>query len=43
MTFSRIAATGSYLPESVVTNHHLAERVDTSDEWALKPTKLKKR
>ncbi|NBS93359.1 MAG: ketoacyl-ACP synthase III [Betaproteobacteria bacterium] len=35
MTFSRIAATGSYLPERVVTNHDLAERVDTSDEWIV--------
>ncbi len=33
MTFSRIVGTGSYLPEKVVTNHDLALRVETSDEW----------
>ena len=30
---SRIAGTGSYLPAQIVTNHDLAKRVDTSDEW----------
>ncbi|MHA7871310.1 MAG: beta-ketoacyl-ACP synthase III [Hyphococcus sp.] len=30
---SVIAGVGSYLPENVVTNHELAKRVDTSDEW----------
>lgn len=33
MTFSRIIATGSYLPARVVTNDELARTVDTSDEW----------
>jgi 3-oxoacyl-[acyl-carrier-protein] synthase-3 len=28
-----ISGTGSYLPENAVTNHDLAKRVDTSDEW----------
>lgn len=28
-----ISGVGSYLPEKVVTNQELAERVDTSDEW----------
>ena len=31
--FARITGTGSYLPEQVWTNHDLAQRVDTSDEW----------
>jgi 3-oxoacyl-[acyl-carrier-protein] synthase-3 len=30
---SRIAGTGSYLPERIVTNAELAARIDTSDEW----------
>ncbi|MEZ5922415.1 MAG: beta-ketoacyl-ACP synthase III [Parvularculaceae bacterium] len=28
-----ISGAGSYLPERVVTNHDLAKKVDTSDEW----------
>jgi 3-oxoacyl-[acyl-carrier-protein] synthase-3 len=28
-----IVSTGRYLPAKVVTNHDLAERLDTSDEW----------
>ncbi|MFU8848836.1 MAG: beta-ketoacyl-ACP synthase III [Opitutales bacterium] len=28
-----IIGTGSYLPEKVVTNHDMAQLVDTSDEW----------
>jgi 3-oxoacyl-[acyl-carrier-protein] synthase-3 len=31
--YSRIAGTGSYLPEKVLTNADLARMVDTSDEW----------
>jgi len=31
--WSRIAGTGSYLPERVVTNADLARTMDTSDEW----------
>src|SRR5881628_966154 len=30
---SRIAGTGSYLPEEILTNAELARRVDSSDEW----------
>jgi 3-oxoacyl-[acyl-carrier-protein] synthase-3 len=29
----RIAGTGSYLPERIMTNRELEESVDTSDEW----------
>lgn len=29
----RIAGTGSYLPERILTNHDLEKMVDTSDEW----------
>ncbi|MEU2508658.1 beta-ketoacyl-ACP synthase III [Streptomyces sp. NPDC007863] len=35
MTGTRIAALGHYQPAKVLTNHDLAERVDTSDEWIL--------
>ncbi|MFD4640610.1 beta-ketoacyl-ACP synthase III [Lentzea sp. NPDC058436] len=30
---SRILGLGSYQPETVVSNHDLAQRMDTSDEW----------
>jgi 3-oxoacyl-[acyl-carrier-protein] synthase-3 len=30
---SRIIGLGSYQPETVVSNHDLAQRMDTSDEW----------
>lgn len=33
MTYSRIAGTGSYLPEKVVTNKDLEKSIETSDEW----------
>ena len=33
MMYSRIAGTGSYLPETILTNHDLERMVDTSDEW----------
>ncbi|HEX6364357.1 MAG TPA: beta-ketoacyl-ACP synthase III [Albitalea sp.] len=33
MIYSRIAGTGSYLPDRVVTNVELEQLVDTSDEW----------
>ncbi|MBI2316293.1 MAG: ketoacyl-ACP synthase III [Betaproteobacteria bacterium] len=33
VTYSRIIGTGSYLPEKIVTNADLAQRMDTSDEW----------
>jgi len=33
MPYSRIAGTGRYLPERVVTNHDLEALMDTSDEW----------
>jgi 3-oxoacyl-[acyl-carrier-protein] synthase III len=31
--YSRIAGTGSYLPEKILTNAELEKLVDTSDEW----------
>ena len=41
--YSRIAGTGSYLPENVVTNDDLAKIVDTSDEWIAARTGIRQR
>ena len=41
--YSRIMATGSYLPEKVLTNHDLEKIVDTSDQWITDRTGIKKR
>ncbi len=38
-----IAGTGSYLPETVLTNEDLAKRVDTSDEWIFSRTGIRER
>lgn len=39
--YARIAGTGSYLPEKVLTNADLAQFVDTSDEWIVSRTDRK--
>lgn len=36
-------ACGSYLPAQVISNHDLAQRVQTSDEWIVERTGIKKR
>ncbi|TWI06772.1 beta-ketoacyl-ACP synthase III [Aerolutibacter ruishenii] len=41
--FSRIAGTGSYLPEKVLTNDDLSKIVDTSDEWIAARTGIRER
>ncbi len=41
--YSRIAGTGSYLPEKVLTNDDLAKFVDTSDEWIATRTGIRER
>ena len=41
--YSRIAGTGSYLPEKVLTNDDLAKMVDTSDEWIVSRTGIRER
>ena len=41
--YSRIAGTGSYLPEKMLTNDDLAEFVDTSDEWIRTRTGIQER
>jgi 3-oxoacyl-[acyl-carrier-protein] synthase-3 len=43
MTYSRIAGTGSYLPENVVTNKDLEKTMDTSDEWIRERTGICRR
>jgi 3-oxoacyl-[acyl-carrier-protein] synthase-3 len=40
---SILAGVGSYLPENIVTNAQLAERVDTSDSWIQERTGIKQR
>lgn len=41
--YSKITGTGGYLPERIVTNHELAERIDTSDEWIVERTGIRQR
>ncbi|MDH4073968.1 MAG: 3-oxoacyl-ACP synthase, partial [Gammaproteobacteria bacterium] len=43
MTFARIAGTGSYLPERIMTNKELEDMVDTSDEWIRDRSGIKRR
>jgi len=40
---SRIAGTGSHLPEKIVTNFDLEKMVDTSDEWIRTRTGIERR
>ncbi|EGL55257.1 3-oxoacyl-acyl-carrier-protein synthase III [Methylophaga aminisulfidivorans MP] len=41
--YSRIAGTGSYLPEKVLSNHDLESMVETSDQWITDRTGIKER
>ncbi len=43
MIYSRIAGTGSYLPEKVLSNHDLEQMVETNDQWIQDRTGIKKR
>ncbi|HEX7062595.1 MAG TPA: beta-ketoacyl-ACP synthase III [Woeseiaceae bacterium] len=43
MTYSRIAGTGHYLPERVLTNFDLEKMVETSDEWIRTRTGVERR
>ncbi len=38
-----IAGTGRYVPERVMTNHDLAQIVETSDEWIVERTGIRQR
>jgi len=41
--YSRITGTGSCLPEKIVTNKDLEKIVDTTDQWIIERTGIKKR
>ena len=43
MTYARIAGTGAYLPEKVLTNKDLEKTMDTSDEWIRERTGIRRR
>lgn len=43
MRYSRITGTGGYLPERVLTNADLERMVDTTDEWIVSRTGIRKR
>lgn len=43
MKYSRIAGTGGYLPEKVLSNLNLEQMVETSDQWILERTGISKR
>ncbi len=40
---SEIVGCGGYLPEKIVTNAELAERLETSDEWIVQRTGIRQR
>lgn len=40
---AKIIATGSYVPERILTNFHLEKMVDTSDEWIRERTGIRER
>lgn len=41
--YARISGTGAYLPTRIVTNHDLANRVDTTNEWIVSRTGIEQR
>ncbi|MDH3337354.1 MAG: ketoacyl-ACP synthase III [Gammaproteobacteria bacterium] len=43
MMYTRIAGTGRYLPEKILTNFDLEKMVDTSDEWIRARTGVERR
>ena len=43
MPYSRITATGSYLPEKTLHNKDLEKLVDTTDEWIMKRVGIRSR
>jgi 3-oxoacyl-[acyl-carrier-protein] synthase-3 len=40
---SRVLGCGAYLPERIISNRELAERVETSDEWIVERTGIRER
>src|SRR5690606_3308489 len=43
MKFSRIAGTGAYLPEKVLTNFDLEKIIETSHDWIVERTGIHQR
>lgn len=43
LIYSKIASTGSYLPEKILTNFDLEKMVDISNEWIVKRTGIHQR
>ena len=43
MTYTKIAGTGRYLPEKILTNFDLEKMVDTNDEWIRTRTGVERR
>lgn len=43
MSFARIAGSGSYLPERVLSNRDLEAMVDTTDQWIVERTGVRER
>ncbi len=43
MLRSRILSVGHYLPEKILTNHDLAKKIDTTDEWITQRTGIRSR
>lgn len=43
MNYARIAGTGSYLPEKVLTNADLEKMIDTTAEWVVERTGVEER
>jgi 3-oxoacyl-[acyl-carrier-protein] synthase-3 len=43
LIYSRIAGTGSYLPEKIITNRDLEQMVETTDEWIRTRTGIERR
>jgi 3-oxoacyl-[acyl-carrier-protein] synthase-3 len=43
MKYAHIVGWGCYLPERVLSNHEIAEMVDTSDEWIYQRTGIRQR
>ncbi len=41
--YGKLAGYGKHIPETVITNHDLAQRIDTSDEWITERSGIKER
>ena len=41
--YTRVAGTGSYLPEKILTNADLEKMVDTNDQWIVERTGIRER